>query len=143
MNVKDCMSTDCQFIPKETTLRKAAEIMRDLDIGFLPVVESDQMVGMVTDRDIVIRCIAEGCDPETEVVVNAMTNKTLYCYDDQSIESVAKNMGEMQVRRMPVVNRNKRLVGIISLGDISQSSERKAGEATQNITEDIGQKRAA
>lgn len=143
MNAKDCMSTNCQYVPKNTTLKRAAEIMRDEDIGFLPVIENDRMIGMVTDRDIVVRCIAEGCDPETEVVANAMSNATLYCFEDQSIEAVAKNMGEVQVRRLPVVNRGKRLVGVISLGDISQASEKKAGEATQHITENIGQKRAA
>ena len=143
MIVKDCMSKDCKFVSLQTTLRQAAEMMRDSDIGFLPVVEKDRIIGTVTDRDIVIRCIADGCDPETEAVANAMTNETLYCYDDQSIESVAKNMGEVQVRRMPVVNREKRLVGVISLGDISQASERKAGEATQHITEELSYKWAA
>lgn len=143
MKVKECMSTDCQYVPMDTTLRQAAKIMRDEDVGFLPVVQNDKMIGTVTDRDIVVRCVADGCDPETEVVRNAMTEKTLYCYDDQTIEDVAENMGEMQVRRLPVVNRQKRLVGVISLGDISQASTKESGEAVRSITQNIAEKRAA
>ncbi len=135
MKVKDCMTSDCKFVSKDMTLQEAAQIMRDLDIGFLPVAEQDRLVGMVTDRDMVVRCLAEGCDPTTEVVRNAMTEKTFYCYDDQTIEDIAKNMGEIQVRRLPVVNRQKRLVGVLSLGDIAQQAANdRVGRAEQEIT---------
>ena len=143
MQVKECMTSQCLYVSPETTLRDVANMMRDEDIGFLPVTQNDKMIGMVTDRDIVIRCVAEGCDPESSTVQEAMTEKTYYCFEDQDIEEVASNMGDIQVRRLPVVSREKRLVGIISLGDISQASAKKSGEATQSITQDISQKRAA
>lgn len=143
MQVKECMTPNCLTVMSDTSLRDAANMMRDEDIGFIPVQENDRMVGMITDRDIVIRCVAEGKDTQNSTVRDAMTEKTYYCFEDDNIDTVARNMGDIQVRRLPVVNREKRLVGVITLGDISQASAAKSGEATQSITQEIGSKKAA
>ena len=133
--VRDVMSKDFKFISPDTTIQAAAQYMCDGDFGFLPVVENDKMIGMITDRDIAIRSVAEGEDPTSAKVRDVMTPKTFYCFDDQSVEEICDNMAEIKVRRMPVVNRDKRLVGIVSLGDVSQATHRaKAGDALQEIT---------
>lgn len=142
--VKDVMTAECQWIAPDTTCAEAARLMRDEDIGFLPVGESDRLIGMVTDRDIVVRCTAEGKDPSKTHVKQVMTMKTFYCYDDESVDEVCENMGDIQVRRLPVVNRDKKLVGVISLGDVAQAAAKaKVGEAQQQITADVSQKKAA
>ena len=134
--IKDVMSTNFQFIAPETTAQEAAQKMRDGDFGFLPVGENDKLIGMVTDRDIAVRCVAEGKDPAATDVRSLMTPKTYYCYDDQDVEEICNNMGEIQVRRLPVVNRDKRLVGIVSLGDLAQEASRpNVGQTQQQITE--------
>lgn len=133
--IKDVMSTDFQFITPETTVKEAAQKMRDSDFGFLPIGENDRLIGMVTDRDIAIRSTAQGQDPAEQSVRDIMTPKTYYCFDDQDIEEVCNNLGEIQVRRLPVVNRDKRLVGIVSLGDLSQEASRpNVGQTQQQIT---------
>ncbi len=109
--------------------------MRDMDCGFMPLAENDRMIGMITDRDITIRAVAEGKNPEDVRAREIMTEKTYYCYDDQDVEEVCNNMGEIQVRRLPVVNRDKRLVGIVSMGDLAQSASRpNVGQTQQQIT---------
>src|SRR5687767_3918953 len=118
MKVSDCMTRDVRVAAPNQSLRDAAQLMAELDVGVLPVGENDRLVGMVTDRDIAIRGIAQGHGPETPVR-EVMTDTVKYCYEDQSIEEVSRNMGDVQVRRMPVVDRQKRLVGIISLSDIA------------------------
>ena len=133
--IKDVMSRDYKFISPHASIHEAAQIMRDLDIGFLPVAEKDRMIGMVTDRDIVVRSAAEGTKPTSQEIGEIMTPKTYYCYDDQEIEDVCNNLGEIQVRRLPVVNRDKRLVGIVSLGDLAQEASRpNVGQTQQQIT---------
>ena len=133
--IRDVMSKDFKFITPDTTIEHAAQQMRDGDFGFLPVGENDRMIGMITDRDIAVRSVAEGQDPASATVCEAMTPKTFYCFDDQSVEEICDNMAEIKVRRLPVVNRDKRLVGIVSLGDVSQAAHRaKAGDALQEIT---------
>ncbi len=142
--VKDVMTSECQWISPDTSCTEAAQMMRDQDIGFLPVGENDKLIGMVTDRDIVVRCTAEGHDPKQTQVRSVMTQKTFYCYDDESVEDVCANMGDIQVRRLPVVNRDKRLVGVISFGDVSQAAAKaKVGEAQAQITAETAQKKAA
>lgn len=133
--IRDVMSKDFKYISPETSVQQAAQIMRDLDIGFLPVAENDRMIGMVTDRDIAVRSTADGQNPSSAPARDAMTPKTYYCYDDQSVDEICDNMAEIKVRRLPVVNREKRLVGIVSLGDVSQQCHRaKTGDALQEIT---------
>lgn len=121
MLVRQCMIKDVQWINHNSSLKEAAQKMRDGDFGSLPVGEGDRLIGMITDRDIVIRAIAEGKDPSTVKVSECMTKQLLYCYDDQTLEEVTKNLGDNQIRRIPVMNRQKRLVGILSLADLALS----------------------
>lgn len=136
MKVKDVMTANVDVIDPAAKIAEASRRMRDEDIGALPVGEKDKLVGMVTDRDIVVRAVAEGKDPEKTTVREAMSDQVLYCFEDQSTEEVAANMGENQVRRLPVVNRDKRLVGIVSLGDLSsRGATGEAGSALGEISE--------
>lgn len=120
--IKDVMSPAFQLISPDDTIQKAAQIMRDKDIGFLPVAANDKIIGTLTDRDIAIRVVAEGKDIQTSKVRDYMSHHVYYCYDDQTINEVCRNMGEMKVSRFPVVNRSKRLVGIVSYADLSSSA---------------------
>jgi CBS domain-containing protein len=95
--------------------------MRDGDFGILPIEENDRLVGVITDRDIAVRGVAEGLDPNKVKISQIMTDRVLYCFEDQSLDEVAQNLGENRIRRLPVLNREKRLVGILSLGDLAQS----------------------
>lgn len=143
MKVKDVMSKECTYISPKTTLSAAAKIMADQDIGFIPVAENDRLIGMVTDRDIVVRGLARGCKLD-EAVKSVMTAKTYYCFDDLEADAVCANMAEIKVRRLPVVNRDKRLVGVVSLGDLAQRvAEPKIGQAVQCITDPAEKAKAA
>ena len=122
MNVRECMSTDVKIASPSWSIREAASAMKDIDAGFLPVGENDRLVGMVTDRDIAIRAVAQGKGPDTKVR-DVMTEEVIYCFDDESLDAVSTMMADRKVRRLPVLNRNKRLVGIVSIGDLSQSPE--------------------
>lgn len=136
MQIKDVMTEVVDLVDPETRIADAARKMRDNDIGALPVGEGDQLVGLLTDRDIVVRAIAEGKDPDSFTVREAMSKRVLYCFDEQSTVEVATNMGMEQARRLPVVDREKRLVGIVSLGDLSAGgANREAGEALGRISE--------
>ena len=122
MKVSKCMTRDVELVSPTQTIRDAAQMMADLDAGALPVQQDDRLVGMITDRDIAVRAVAQGKSPETPVQ-DVMSPELLYCFDDQEIEDVSRNMGEVKVRRLPVVNRDKRLVGIISIGDLALKEE--------------------
>ena len=100
----------------------------------MPVGENDRLVGMITDRDIAIRAVAQGKGPDTPVRDVMSTEQVLYCYEDEELDHVAKNMGSEQVRRLPVVNRDKRLVGIVSFGDVAQTEARSASKAVKGVT---------
>jgi CBS domain-containing protein len=122
----------------EETIEEAAMVMAGIDAGVLPVGNNDRLVGMITDRDIAVRGVAEGKGPNTKVR-DVMTTEIKYCFDDEDVEDVTRNMGDVQVRRLPVVNRDKRLVGILSLGDIAvTASDGKAGEALSMISRSAG-----
>jgi CBS domain-containing protein len=118
MKISEVMTAAVHMANPEQTIREVAKKMAEIDAGALPVSERDRLIGMVTDRDITVRGVAEGKGPNAKVR-EIMTTEVKYCYDDQDIEAVADNMAEQQIRRMPVVNRDKRLVGIVSLGDIA------------------------
>ena len=122
MKVSKCMTRDVELVSPTQTIRDAAQMMAELDAGALPVQQDDRLVGMITDRDIAVRAVAQGKSPETPVR-DVMSPEVLYCFDDQEIEDVSRNMGEVKVRRLPVVNRDKRLVGIISVGDLALKEE--------------------
>lgn len=120
MKVRDAMTSDVQLCTPDDTLRDAAEAMAALDCGLLPVTDNERLVGMISDRDIAIRGVAMGRGPDSRIG-DVMTAEVRYCFDDQDIEEVIENMGDLQVRRLPVLDRDKRLVGIISLGDIARA----------------------
>jgi CBS domain-containing protein len=126
MKVSEAMTPVVQLCTPEDTIRDAAEAMAELDVGLLPVVKDDKLIGMISDRDIAIRAVGTGRGPDTRIG-DVMTNDVKYCFEDQDLESVSWNMGDIQVRRLPVLDREKRLIGIISLGDIAR---RQAGDAT-------------
>lgn len=137
MKIKDIMSQNCKWGARNMTVKEAAELMKNQDFGFLPVgcTEKDKLVGTVTDRDIVLKCVAEGKDPEKCTINDIMTEKLYYCFDDQNVEEIVENMAEIRVKRLPVVNRDKRLVGIVSFGDVAQACENsEIGETQQQIT---------
>lgn len=137
--VSDAMSRDVQVVHPDQTLEQAARQMADLDAGVLPVGENDRLVGMVTDRDIAIRGVAQGKGPDA-TVREVMSAHVKYCFEDQDLDEVTRNMADIQVRRLPVVNRAKRLVGILSLGDIATSpADELAGEALTGISRPGGQ----
>lgn len=140
MKVSDCMTRDVRMAAPTQSLREAAQLMAELDVGILPVGENDRLVGMVTDRDIAVRGVASGCGPDSQVR-EVMTDTVKYCFADQTIEEVSRNMGDVQVRRMPVVDREKRLVGIISLSDIAngEGAIEEAGEALRDISQPGGE----
>ena len=123
----------------EQTIQQAAIAMAGIDAGALPVANNDRLIGMITDRDIAVRGVAEGKSPNTPVR-DVMTTDVKYCFDDQDIEEVTLNMGDIQVRRLPVVDRDKRLVGILSLGDVAVvDGNRSAGEALSRLSRPGGE----
>lgn len=134
MIVQHVMSRDVRTVAPETTIREAARIMAEVDVGALPVAAGDRLAGMVTDRDIAIRGVAVGKGPDT-TVGEVMTHDVLYCHEDEDVSHVSENMADVQVRRLPVVDVDKRLVGIVSLADIALAADTaQAGEALEGIT---------
>lgn len=129
------MTKDVRVIPFDSDVKEAARIMRDEDIGAIPVEKDNKMVGMVTDRDLTIRVLADGKDVDSAKVNECMSEGVKYCFDDEEFEDVAKNMADLQIRRMPVVNRDKRLVGILSLGDLA--THEKSHSASHHALKEI------
>lgn len=138
MKVKECMTRDVRVISPDDTIERAAQIMDQIDAGVLPVGERDRLIGMITDRDIAIRGIAQGAGPDARVR-DVMSQEVKYCYDEEETEDVLDNMAEIQVRRLPVVNQDKRLVGIVSIGDLAKEEARESGEALSDIARPGGQ----
>lgn len=128
MNIRDCMSVGVRTTSPQDTIREAACMMKEADTGALPVGENDHLVGMVTDRDIAIRAVAEGKGVETPIR-EVMSGNIEYCFDDEDVDSVSLKMSDTKVRRLPVLNRDKRLVGMVSLGDISRTGDGSQGAA--------------
>lgn len=138
MRVSDIMNSEVCIVGGEQSIQEAAKLMADFDIGALPVGDGDRLVGMVTDRDIAIRAVAQGKSPSTPVS-GIMSEEVMYCFEDEDVEHVIQNMGDIQVRRLPVMNREKRLVGIVSLGDVATAhSPSSAGLALSGISEPGG-----
>jgi len=138
MTVKDIMTPNPECIRPDATLQEAARRMRDLDVGPLPVCgDDDRLAGMITDRDITVRAVAEGKDPKTTTVREAMTDEIVHVYEDQDVADAAQVMEQKQIRRLVVLNHDHRLVGIVSLGDLAvESGDRtKAGEVLQEVSE--------
>jgi len=134
MKVSDKMTRDVRIIGPDDSIRQAAQCMAECDAGAMPVAADNHLIGMITDRDIAVRGVAQGRGPNTKVR-ELMTQEVKYCFEDQDLDQVARNMGEQQLRRLPVVNREKRLVGILSLGDIAMGEgPHPAGDALAGIS---------
>jgi CBS domain-containing protein len=140
MKVREAMTRDVRLVKPDQPIREAAKLMGELDIGALPVEENDRLVGMITDRDIAVRAVAAGRGADTPIR-DVMSGEVKYCYEDQTVDEVTQNMGELRIRRLPVLNRDKRLVGILSLGDlaIDETARDEAGEALGGISRPGGQ----
>lgn len=142
MRVGNSMTSDVRVMSPDDTIRDAAEVMASMDIGLLPVSENDRLVGMISDRDIAVRGVAAGKGPNTRIG-EVMTYDVRYCFDDQDIDEVLETMADLQVRRLPVLDRGKRLIGIISLGDLARRGgmtamalagiSRPGGDHTQSV----------
>src|SRR4029453_6339616 len=139
MKISEVMTPEVRIARPDQTVEQAACLMAELDAGVLPVGDNDRLIGMITDPDIARRCVAKGKSPDTKFR-EIMSEEVKYCFADQEIEEVASNMADIQVRRLPVVDRNKRLVGIVSLGDIATAGGgEEAGEALSGISLPGGQ----
>jgi len=140
MQVKDAMTNDVELASPTQTIRQAALLMGECDCGVLPVADKDRLVGMITDRDIAIRAVAAGKGPRT-LVREIMSPEVLYCFEDQDLDEVATNLADIKVRRLPVMSRDKRLVGILSLGDMAckANGSDPAAEALKSISEPGGE----
>jgi CBS domain-containing protein len=132
MKVSEAMTRDVRVASPSQTIREAAQTMLDIDAGVLPVGDKDKLVGMITDRDIAVRGIAKGKGPDASVR-DVMSSEVKYCFDDQEVEDVTRNMGDLQLRRLPVVNRDKRLVGILSLSDVAKTGRQDTDQALGEI----------
>jgi len=139
MQVKEVMSTDVHITRADHSICEAARMMAAIDAGALPVSDEDRLVGMITDRDIAVRAVAAHKSPDTPVR-EVMSAEVMYCFDDDDLDAVAQNMADIKVRRLPVVNRDKRLVGIVSLADIALvETPTLAGDALSGISEPGGE----
>lgn len=134
MQVREMMTREVRTVQSTASVRDAARAMAEGDIGALPVEDGDRLAGMITDRDIAVRAIAAGKGPDTSVR-DVMSPEVLYCFEDDEVDDISENLADMQVRRLPVVNRDKRLVGILSLADLANKGDAlSTGEALEGIT---------
>jgi CBS domain-containing protein len=134
MKVRDAMTGDVRLTDPNRSIREAAQTMAEQDIGALPVGENDRLVGIVTDRDIAVRAVAQGLGPETKIR-EVMSQEVMYCFDDEDLDDAAHNMGDIKVRRLPVLNRDKRLVGIIAISDLAgREDARQLGRTIADIS---------
>ena len=139
MRVSEAMTREVRVANPDQSIREVARIMAEIDAGVMPVGDNDRLVGMITDRDIAIRAVGEGKGPDTPVREVMSTEQVLYCYEDEDLDHVAKNMADLQVRRLPVVNRDKRLVGILSVGDLALKERKAAAKAVSGVSRPGGQ----
>ena len=135
MRVQEVMTENVSVVDPDMRIPEIARRMRDEGIGALPVAEDQKLIGIVTDRDIVVRVIADGHDARVATARQIMSPNILYCFEDDSVDEVLQNMGDNQVRRLPVISREKRLVGVVSLGDLSKAAQSKAGDALKDISQ--------
>jgi CBS domain-containing protein len=132
-SISEVMTRDVNVVSPDASVQEAAQAMRDWDVGALPVCNGKRLQGMITDRDITIRAVAEGQSPDKMRVSDIMSNEVLWCFEDQTVGEVLQQMGDQQVRRIPVVSRNMELVGMVSLGDLATTE----GVDTDATLEDI------
>lgn len=136
MKIQEIMTADVEVIPPDASISEAADRMRKLDIGVLPVCDGDRLVGMVTDRDITVRATSESRDADQTYVRQVMTPRVIYCFEEDDAEEAEHIMQQKQIRRLPVLNRQKRLVGIVSLGDLATKTgeEQEIGRTTREVS---------
>jgi CBS domain-containing protein len=137
MQVSEAMTENVKIANPKQTIRDAARMMVEADIGILPVGENDRLVGMITDRDIIARAVAAGGGPDT-TIGKVMSREVKYCFADEDVADAAENMADLKVRRLPVLDRDKRLVGILSLADIALADGGSARDALCVISEPGG-----
>jgi CBS domain-containing protein len=135
MNISEIMTRDVQVVAPEDTLQTAAQMMAVYDFGMVPVGQDDRLIGMLTDRDITTRAVARGLNPVDCKVGEVMSPEVNYVYDYETVEDAARSMSDLQVRRLPVLDRSKRLVGIVSLGDLAVREPEPAGDALTSISQ--------
>ena len=139
MKVRDIMTPDVKIASPKDTLQHAAQMMEAIDCGLLPVGEDDRLVGMLSDRDITLRAVARGKAPDRCTVGEVMSHDIKFIYEDETLEDASRTMSELKIRRLPVLNRKKRLVGILSLGDLALNAKDNAGKALKDVSEPTGQ----
>ncbi len=136
MQVKDVMTRGAEVVRPDATLQEAANKMKSLDIGPLPVCDGDKIIGMLTDRDITVRATAEGLDPKQTRVREVMSKELITCLEDQDVKEAAELMQSKQIRRVPILNKDKRLVGMLSLGDLAHRTQdsKLAGKTLEEVS---------
>jgi CBS domain-containing protein len=134
MRIAEVMTGDVAVVRPQDSVRYAAQRMDELNIGSLPVCDGKRLVGVITDRDITVRVTAAGLDPEDTEVVNAMSQDVRWCWADDDVEEVSELMGEAQIRRVPVINADEQLVGMVSLGDLSTKHAPGAAETLEEVS---------
>lgn len=137
MQLREIMTHEVHTITPETTLRHAAQKMKSWDVGALPVSQDGKLIGVITDRDIAVRGVAAGEDPESCCVADAMTSDLIYCYEDEDVNEAVKLMEANQIRRLAVMDRQKNLVGMVSLGDLAtrQGDQRISHEVLEQVSQ--------
>ena len=135
--IQDMMTPDVQYVAPTDSIRRAAQLMEEFDVGALPVFDGDALVGMITDRDIAVRSSAKGKDPESDRVGNVMSPDVATCQASQSVDEVLAAMGDLQIRRIPVIDQaSHKLLGMVSLGDLAQSQSGQVDDALRDISAD-------
>jgi CBS domain-containing protein len=133
--IQDIMTRDVQTISSQETIQRAAQLMDELNVGAIPVLDGDKLVGMITDRDITVRSVAAGQDPRSTKVTDVMSTDVRTCTPGQSIEEVLSQMGDVQIRRVPVVDEQSgKVIGIVSLGDVATSDAADVDVALDEIS---------
>lgn len=135
MKVREIMTSNVECLDPQANLREIGQEMKSLDVGFIPICENDRLVGTVTDRDIVIRAVADGLDVNTCKARDVMSRDIVYAFEDDDVKTVAEKMREKDVRRILILDRAKRLVGVVSIGDISKVEEKVSGKTLHDIAE--------
>ncbi|MGH8248857.1 MAG: CBS domain-containing protein [Gammaproteobacteria bacterium] len=145
MKIQDVMTRNVEIVRPDSTIKEAAEKMKTFDVGSVPVCEGDRMIGIVTDRDVTLRATAAGLDPNQTKVRDVMTQEVVYCRPDQEVREATALMEQKKIRRLAVLDDNKRLIGIVSLGDIAldNQDDRLTGEVLERISEPSAPKKTA
>jgi len=142
MKLREIMTSNVEVIHPNDTLQTAASKMHDRDIGFLPVCDGDRLIGVLTDRDLITRALAEGMESKAMLGRDLVTSPAIYCFDDQSVDEAAKLMHDNQIRRLVILSRDKRMVGVVSLGDLAMSADDKlSGDVLQSVSEPLSASR--